>query len=246
MLIKVAIPNQLQLKLVPDSSALFAGKKNEIHYIGGPEVLPAPLKAEEEAAFLSKLHTGSGGEARTALIEHNLRLVIYIAKKYQNTGTGSEDLISVGTIGLIKAVESYKSERNTKLATYASRCIENEIRMYLRGNGKIRREISLEEPLSSDADGRELLLSDLLGTDGDSVYRELETKTESLLLKKALQTLSARERTLIELRFGLRDPENREMTQKEAAERLGLSQSYLSRLEKKVLGKLRVEMMREE
>ncbi len=243
MLIKVAIPNQFQLKLVPDSSVLFAGKKKETHYIGGAEVLPAPLKPEEETGYLSQLGGEDEWEARNALIEHNLRLVVYIAKRYQNTGVNSEDLISVGTIGLIKAVQNYNSERNTKLATYASRCIENEIRMYLRRMGRMKREISLEEPLCRDDDGKKLLLSDLLGTEEDTVYREFETKTERGLLKKALKTLSERERLIIELRFGLCDPQSRSMTQKEVAGRLGLSQSYLSRVEKRIIQKLRTEMM---
>ena len=169
MLIKVAIPNQVQLKLIPNFSTLFVGRKNEIHYIGGAEVLPAPLNAEDEARAIARLGTEEGGEARSLLIEHNLRLVVYIAKKFDNTGVGVEDLISIGTIGLIKAINTFNRGKNIKLATYASRCIENEILMYLRRNNKTRLEVSIDEPLNVDWDGNELLLSDILGTDEDVI-----------------------------------------------------------------------------
>ena len=201
MLIKVAIPNQVQLKLIPNFSTLFVGRKNEIHYIGGAEVLPAPLNAEDEARAIARLGTEEGGEARSLLIEHNLRLVVYIAKKFDNTGVGVEDLISIGTIGLIKAINTFNRGKNIKLATYASRCIENEILMYLRRNNKTRLEVSIDEPLNVDWDGNELLLSDILGTDEDVIYRDIETEMERKLLDKAIQTLSERERTIVELRF---------------------------------------------
>ena len=203
MLIKVAIPNQIQLKLVPSFSAFFMGKQNDVHYIGGAEVLPAPLEAEEEARAIQELGTETGNAARSLLIEHNLRLVVYIAKKFDNTGVGVEDLISIGTIGLIKAINTFNSSKNIKLATYASRCIENEILMYLRRNNKTRMEVSIDEPLNVDWDGNELLLSDILGTDEDVIYRDIETEMERKLLDKAIQKLSERERTIVELRFGL-------------------------------------------
>ena len=189
MLIKVAIPNQVQLKLIPNFSTLFVGRKNEIHYIGGAEVLPAPLNAEDEARAIARLGTEEGGEARSLLIEHNLRLVVYIAKKFDNTGVGVEDLISIGTIGLIKAINTFNRGKNIKLATYASRCIENEILMYLRRNNKTRLEVSIDEPLNVDWDGNELLLYDILGTYEDVIYRDIETEMERKLLDKAIQTL---------------------------------------------------------
>ena len=246
MLIKVAIPNQVQLKLIPSFSTFFVGKQKEIHYIGGAEVLPAPLNAEEEARAIRKLGTEEGKEARSLLIEHNLRLVVYIAKKFDNTGVGVEDLISIGTIGLIKAINTFNSGKNIKLATYASRCIENEILMYLRRNSKLRMEVSIDEPLNVDWDGNELLLSDILGTDEDIIYRDLENEVERKLLRKALGKLSRRERMIIELRFGLNHPSGQEMTQKEVADLLGISQSYISRLEKKIIGRLKKEIVRYE
>ena len=246
MLIKVAIPNQIQLKLVPNFSALFAGKQNDIHYIGGAEVLPAPLEAEEEARAIQELGTESGNAARSLLIEHNLRLVVYIAKKFDNTGVGVEYLISIGTIGLIKAINTFNSCKNIKLATYASRCIENEILMYLRRNSKTRLEVSIDEPLNVDWDGNELLLSDILGTDEDVIYRDIETEMERKLLDKAIEKLSERERTIVELRFGLKNPMGQEMTQKEVADLLGISQSYISRLEKKIIRRLKKEIMKYE
>ncbi|HIT66176.1 MAG TPA: RNA polymerase sporulation sigma factor SigE [Candidatus Merdisoma merdipullorum] len=246
MLIKVAIPNQVQLKLIPNFSSLFMGKQNDVHYIGGAEVLPAPLEAEEEARAIRELGTDTGNAARSLLIEHNLRLVVYIAKKFDNTGVGVEDLISIGTIGLIKAINTFNSSKNIKLATYASRCIENEILMYLRRNNKTRLEVSIDEPLNVDWDGNELLLSDILGTDEDVIYRDIETEMERKLLDKAIQKLSERERTIVELRFGLKNPLGQEMTQKEVADMLGISQSYISRLEKKIIRRLKKEIMKYE
>ena len=228
MLIKVAIPNQIQLKLVPSFSAFFMGKQNDVHYIGGAEVLPAPLEAEEEARAIQELGTETGNAARSLLIEHNLRL------------------ISIGTIGLIKAINTFNSSKNIKLATYASRCIENEILMYLRRNNKTRMEVSIDEPLNVDWDGNELLLSDILGTDEDVIYRDIETEMERKLLDKAIQKLSERERTIVELRFGLKNPLGQEMTQKEVADLLGISQSYISRLEKKIIRRLKKEIMKYE
>ena len=246
MLIKVAIPNQIQLKLVPNFTAFLTGKQNDVHYIGGAEVLPAPLEAEEEARAIRELGTETGSAARSLLIEHNLRLVVYIAKKFDNTGVGVEDLISIGTIGLIKAINTFNSGKNIKLATYASRCIENEILMYLRRNSKTRLEVSIDEPLNVDWDGNELLLSDILGTDEDVIYRDIETEMERKLLDKAIEKLSERERTIVELRFGLKNPMGQEMTQKEVADLLGISQSYISRLEKKIIRRLEKEILKYE
>ena len=246
MLIKVAIPNQVQLKLVPNFPTLFMGKQNDVHYIGGAEVLPAPLEAEAEARAIQELGTEEGGAARSLLIEHNLRLVVYIAKKFDNTGVGVEDLISSGTIGLNKAINTFNSGKNIKLATYASRCIENEILMYLRRNNKTRMEVSIDEPLNVDWDGNELLLSDILGTDEDVIYRDIENEMERKLLDKAIQKLSDRERTIVELRFGLKNPMGQEMTQKEVADLLGISQSYISRLEKKIIRRLKKEILKYE
>ena len=182
--------------------------------------------------------------ARSVLIEHNLRLVVYIAKKFDNTGIGVEDLISIGTIGLIKAINTFNPTKNIKLATYASRCIENEILMYLRRNNKTRMEVSIDEPLNVDWDGNELLLSDILGTDEDVIYRDIETEVEKNLLKKAVEKLSDRERTIVELRFGLNTSNGEEMTQKEVADFLGISQSYISRLEKKIMKRLKKEIVK--
>ena len=216
--------------------------KNEVHYIGGAEILPAPLSSEEETLLLTHLDDDVL-EARQTLIEHNLRLVVYIAKKFDNTGVGVEDLISIGTIGLIKAINTFKSDKNIKLATYASRCIENEILMHLRRNSRIKTEVSIDEPLNVDWDGNELLLSDILGTDEDVIYRNMETEAELNLLEQAMDILSDRERTIIELRYGI-GHDDEEMTQKEVADLLGISQSYISRLEKKIIRRLRKEMIR--
>ena len=184
------------------------------------------------------------GEAREALIEHNLRLVVYIAKKFDNTGVGVEDLISIGTIGLIKAINTFAPEKNIKLATYASRCIENEILMYLRRNSKTRFEVSIDEPLNVDWDGNELLLSDILGTDEDVIYRDMETEVEHKLLSAAIEKLSKREQTIVNLRFGINTRDGKEKTQKEVADLLGISQSYISRLEKKIMNRLKKEIVR--
>ena len=210
-----------------------------IHYIGGSDTLPPPLSRQEEAALLSRI---GEEEVRKTLIEHNLRLVVYIARRFENTGINIEDLISIGTIGLIKAVGTYRTDKNIKLATYASRCIENEILMYLRKNANRRGEVSIDEPLNTDWDGNELLLSDVLGTDGDTVMRPIEEDVDRSLLTAALQVLSPREREIITLRFGLGG--RKEQTQKEVADRLGISQSYISRLEKRIIQRLKREILR--
>ena len=213
-----------------------------LFYIGGSDVLPPPLEKEAESAALAALEQGDEA-ARSLLIEHNLRLVVYISKHFENTGVNIEDLISIGTIGLIKAVNTFNSAKNIKLATYASRCIENEILMYLRKRGAQRSELSFDEPLNTDWDGNELLLSDILGTDGDEVSRPLEDDAERAMLRRAVAALSDREREIISLRFGLKS--GREYTQKEVADLLGISQSYISRLEKKIIERLRREMQRQ-
>jgi len=212
----------------------------EIHYIGGSDPLPPPLTAEEEAELLSRFNEQSPS-LRATLIERNLRLVVYIARKFENTGVGVEDLVSIGTIGLIKAINTFKVEKNIKLATYASRCIENEILMYLRKTNNIKGEISIDEPLNTDWDGNELLLSDILGTDSDVVNKHLDEETDKQLLFIALEKLSKRERNIMELRFGL-GGRLEERTQKEVADMLGISQSYISRLEKRIISRLRKEI----
>ena len=212
-----------------------------VFYIGGSETLPPPLEREDEERAISALDRGDEA-ARRLLIEHNLRLVVYLAKRFENTGVNLEDLISIGTIGLIKAVNTFNSEKRIKLATYASRCIENEILMHLRKIGSQKTEVSFDEPLNTDWDGNELLLSDVLGTDEDEVCRALEDDAERRVLMKAVSSLEGREREIILLRFGLLD--GREYTQKEAAARLGISQSYISRLEKRIIEQLRREMQR--
>ncbi len=214
-------------------------KKNTVFYIGGSDTLPPPLSAEEERDAILGAVNGRKKD-RDLLIEHNLRLVVYIAKKFESTGVNVEDLISIGTIGLIKAVNTFKVEKNIKLATYASRCIENEILMYLRRNNKIKGEVSLDEPLNVDWDGNELLLSDILGTENDEVYGHLEDEVNKNLLVYALRQLSGREREIVQMRFGLAGC--RELTQKEVADRMGISQSYISRLEKKIIGRLQKEI----
>lgn len=210
-----------------------------VHYIGSAEVLPPPLKEGEEMLLISQLDHGDAS-VKSVLIEHNLRLVVYIAKKFENTGINIEDLVSIGTIGLIKAVNTFEPKKNIKLATYASRCIENEILMYLRRNLKNRAEVSLDEPLNVDWDGNELLLSDVLGTEGDMIYKTIEGEVEKTLLWQAMHKLNAREKTIIQLRFGLN--EGIEKTQKEVADILGISQSYISRLEKRILKRLQREI----
>ena len=217
-------------------------EEGELFYIGGNDILPPPLEAEEENRCICELEKDENAEAKASLIEHNLRLVVYIAKKFDNTGVGVEDLISIGTIGLIKSVNTYNPDKNIKLATYASRCIENEILMYLRRNNKTKLEVSIDEPLNVDWDGNELLLSDILGTEEDVIYKDMESEVERKLLIKAINKLSDRERLIINLRFGLNSRDGEEMTQKEVASLLGISQSYISRLEKKIMKRLQKEI----
>ena len=216
----------------------------DIFYIGGADVLPVPLENEEEAEAIRMLGTEREKDGREVLIEHNLWLVVYIARKFDNTGVGVEDLISIGTIGLIKAINSFNPDKNIKLATYASRCIENEILMYLRRNNKTRMEVSIDEPLNVDWDGNELLLSDILGTDEDVIYKGIEGEVNRMLLNKAIRCLSPREQTIIKLRFGINTKDGYDRTQKEVADLLGISQSYISRLEKKIILRLKKEMNR--
>ena len=223
---------------------LIFGSGREVHYIGGTEVLPPPLEGMRESEMINRLGTEYAEDAKKVLIEHNLRLVVYIAKKFDNTGVGVEDLISIGTIGLIKAINTFNPTKKIKLATYASRCIENEILMYLRRNNKTKLEVSIDEPLNVDWDGNELLLSDILGTDEDVIYRDIETEVEKKLLNKAIEHLSGRERTIIELRFGINSKNDNELTQKEVADQLGISQSYISRLEKRIISRLKKEILR--
>ena len=246
MVIRVSVPNQFQFKMIPTFQMLLKPKQGEVHYIGGSDVLPMPLDSETEQIYIGMLGGGQSAEARKMLIEHNLRLVVYIAKKFDNTGVGVEDLISIGTIGLIKAINTFNSEKKIKLATYASRCIENEFLMYLRRNSKTRLEVSIDEPLNVDWDGNELLLSDILGTEEDIIYRDIEDEVERNLLLHAVNTLSEREKQIVELRFGLNRRDGKEMTQKQVADLLGISQSYISRLEKKIMKRLKREMVRYE
>lgn len=241
MIIKLYLPGKMRLSLTKNNQK--STGNNEIHYIGGSEVLPAPLDSEEENEMINGLEGENANKARATLIEHNLRLVVYIAKKFDNTGVGVEDLISIGTIGLIKAINTFNRDKNIKLATYASRCIENEILMYLRRNNKTKLEVSIDEPLNVDWDGNELLLSDILGTDEDVIYRDVENEVERKLLRKAIGKLGEREKTIIMLRFGLNNPNDTEMTQKEVADYLGISQSYISRLEKKIMKRLKKELV---
>lgn len=210
-----------------------------MNYMCGGEALPQPLSKEEEQDYIERLTAGDP-DAKAGLIEHNLRLVVYIAKRFENTGIDIEDLISVGTIGLIKAVNSFNSDKNIKLATFASRCIENEILMYLRKMSKIRSEVSFDEPLNTDWEGNVLLLSDILGTDADAIYKDIESSVEKDMLRQSFMKLNERERVIMELRFGLMGKEER--TQKEIADMMGISQSYISRLEKKILSRLKKEM----
>ena len=246
MVIKVAVPHQFKFKVIPNLRTLLFQKEQEVHYIGGSEVLPAPLEAEKENEAIRNLGSEYDEEAKKLLIEHNLRLVVYIAKKFDNTGVGVEDLISIGTIGLIKAINTFNPYKNIKLATYASRCIENEILMYLRRNSKTKMEVSIDEPLNVDWDGNELLLSDILGTEEDTIYKDMETEAERKVLIRAIGKLSDRERTIVMMRFGLNEPDGKEKTQKEVADILGISQSYISRLEKKIMQRLRREIVRYE
>lgn len=246
MLIKVSVPCKFQIKIITRLRDFLFGRRGEIHYIGGAEVLPAPLTADREAEEINKLGTSMEAEARSVLVEHNLRLVVYIAKKFDNTGVGVEDLISIGTIGLIKSINTYNPEKNIKLATYASRCIENEILMYLRRNSKLKLEVSIDEPLNVDWDGNELLLSDILGTEEDAIYKSIEDEMERKLLKNAIHKLDERERRIIFMRFGLNNRNGTERTQKEVADQLGISQSYISRLEKKIIRRLKKEIFKAE
>lgn len=236
MVLKIAIPGKMQFKMMRREPYLLH-RKGDVHYIGGAEVLPPPLPSEQENQVIGDLGTEYEDEAKAILIEHNLRLVVYIAKKFDNTGVGVEDLISIGTIGLIKSINTFNPEKNIKLATYASRCIENEILMFLRKATQYRGEVSIDEPLNIDWDGNELLLSDILGTDADVVSRNIEQESERELLRSAVSELGTRERKIMELRFGLVD--GKEKTQKEVAQAIGISQSYISRLEKKIIRKLR-------
>ena len=216
-------------------------RQDDVYYRGGSDTLPPPLPREEEAVLIGRLAQGDS-EARQRLIERNLRLVVYIAKRFDNTGINIEDLISIGTIGLIKAVNTFQSDKNIKLATYASRCIENEILMYLRKNSNTRTEVSLDEPLNTDWDGKELLLSDVMGTDPDVVMRPLEEDVDRQLLHSAVAKLAPRERDIIAMRFGLGG--RKELTQKEVADQLGISQSYISRLEKRIIHRLKREILK--
>ena len=245
MVLKVAIPGKVQFKMVHREPKFLMSRQGDIHYIGGAEVLPPPLESDRETEIIGDLGTEYEDEAKSILIEHNLRLVVYIAKKFDNTGVGVEDLISIGTIGLIKSINTFNPEKNIKLATYASRCIENEILMYLRRNNKHRMEVSIDEPLTVDWDGNELLLSDILGTEEDVIYKDLENEVEKKLLIRAIAKLSEREQTIIRLRFGIGNAEGKELTQKEVAELLGISQSYISRLEKKIMRRLKKEMSKD-
>ncbi len=230
----------------PVLSRFVMTKPREVYYIGGNDILPAPLEPHRETYVIEKLGTEQEQEAKAILIEHNLRLVVYIAKKFDNTGVGVEDLISIGTIGLIKAINTFNPVKKIKLATYASRCIENEILMYLRRNNKTKLEVSIDEPLNVDWDGNELLLSDILGTDEDVISRHLEDEVEISLLAKAISKLTPREQTIIKLRFGIGCPTAREKTQKEVADLLGISQSYISRLEKRIMKRLKKEIVKYE
>lgn len=232
---------RLQLLWIRIKVKISGGQIDEVYYVGGSEALPPPLTRDEEADLLSRLPDGDES-VRAMLIERNLRLVVYIARKFENTGLHIEDLVSIGAIGLIKAVNTFDPSKKIKLATYASRCIENEILMFLRRNNKIKSEVSFDEPLNVDWDGNELLLSDVLGTEADTIYRNLEDEVDKTLLYDALEKLSDRERTIMELRFGL--GRSSEMTQKDVADLLGISQSYISRLEKRIIKRLRREFNR--
>lgn len=244
MLLRISMPNRFQFRMMQDWRNFFFQSGGDIHYIGGAEILPAPLEPNEEAACIECLSEQDNETARNKLVEHNLRLVVYIAKKFDNTGVGVEDLISIGTIGLMKAINTFNPGKNIKLATYASRCIENEILMYLRRNNKTKLEVSIDEPLNVDWDGNELLLSDILGTSEDVIFKDIEKEVDHRMLRKALETLTEREQKIIRLRFGIGSSQDRELTQKEVADQLGISQSYISRLEKKIMKRLKKEILR--
>ena len=215
--------------------------ESEIFYVAGSQSLPPPLEAEEEERLVIKMEAEDDFEARQILVERNLRLVVYIAKKFENTGVGIEDLVSIGTIGLMKSINTFKSNKNIKLATYASRCIENEILMFLRKSNRLKGEVSIDEPLNQDGDGNELLLSDILGTDGDVVSKGIEDEVDKSLLRICMEKLNSREKNIMELRYGFKT--GNEKTQKEVADMLGISQSYISRLEKKIISKMKKEIM---
>lgn len=217
--------------------------RDTVYYVNGSQNLPAPLTKQQEEAILNEIEK-ENFENRELLVVHNLRLVVYIARKFENTGVGIEDLVSIGTIGLIKAVNTFRPSKKIKLATYASRCIENEILMYLRKIAKNKNELSFDEPLNVDWDGNELLLSDILGTDDDVIYRDMETEAEHHVLRKAIERLSKREQTIVQLRFGINTKDGEEKTQKEVADLLGISQSYISRLEKRIIKRLRREIVK--
>ena len=242
MVIKVSVPGQFQFKLLPTMRNLVFAGQSEVHYIGGSDILPSPLDSEDEAWYLERLMQGDN-EAQSVLIEHNLRLVVYIAKKFDNTGVGVEDLISIGTIGLIKAIGTYRRDKNIKLATYASRCIENEILMHIRKITNQKAEVSLDEPINMDYDGNELLLSDILGTDEDMILKPLEDDVDICVLRQAVRELPPREREIVVMRFGLEG--HQELTQKEVAQKMGISQSYISRLEKRIMLRLKKELLRQ-
>ena len=233
MIMRISMPNRFRLKKVMGFRTMIRPERGEIHYIGGADILPAPLSLKEETEALNKFGTEEEKEAKAELIEHNLRLVVYIAKKFDNTSVGVEDLIN-----------TFNPTKNIKLATYASRCIENEILMYLRRTSKMKLEVSIDEPLNVDWDGNELLLSDILGTEEDVIYKDMEDEVEKDLLKNAVSRLSPRERKIVELRYGLKRRDGAEMTQKEVADLMGISQSYISRLEKKIMMRLKKEIVK--
>jgi len=241
MLVRLPWQYKLWLRLLIVRYLQYLGWQPEVYYIGSSEALPPPLTADEEMGLIDRLEAGDNA-VRSILVERNLRLVVYIARKFEHSGVGVEDLVSIGTIGLIKAVNTFDPRKRIKLATYASRCIENEILMYLRRNQKTRSEVSFEEPLNVDWDGNELLLSDVLGTENDTICKNLEEEVDRKLLYLAMQKLSGRERKIVELRFGLNN--GAEKTQKEVADLLGISQSYISRLEKRIIKRLKKEMCR--
>lgn len=243
-MVNVIKNESMKLTFAKNVSGLLFHSRNEVHYIGGTDILPPPLEGEEERILLEKLGNYDDAEVKSILIERNLRLVVYIAKKFDNTGVGVEDLISIGTIGLIKAINTFKLDKKIKLATYASRCIENEILMYLRRSAKTKLEVSIDEPLNVDWDGNELLLSDILGTEEDIIYKDMEYEVDRELLKRAMTILSDREKQILDMRFGLTNDDGKEMTQKEVADTLGISQSYISRIEKKMMKRLKKEMLR--
>ena len=242
MIMRLVLPRYEKVHFLSGICSLFLRKEDEVHYIGGAEILPPPLEGEREAYCIRMLDGVHAERARKELIEHNLRLVVYIAKKFDNTGVGVEDLISIGTIGLIKGINTFNPDKNIKLATYASRCIENEILMHLRKTAPQKSEVSFDEPLNTDWDGNELLLSDILGTDEDLVLKPIEDDVDRQLLMDAVDKLTARERTIITLRFGLGGRE--EKTQKEVADLMGISQSYISRLEKRIIVRLKKEILK--